>query len=228
MPDSVPAALRERATTRSVLGWLVVVAFLYAVLGSSPLQLATSLVTGAVVGLAGLLTEVYDLRSEVESLGVGLVALLGGSALTLLDGGPASAGVSMLLVGGWLSLDAVQVLRHDGVREPTAERDGHDVYRAYVTRRVHETIRDEPQTPRELRESLEADADVVDEAVDALERRGTVVAAGSELRVADDEEAAENGSLARTRSTVAGWVRRLLRPVTMEFETDPTETGRVS
>ncbi len=228
MADSVPAALRERATTRSVIGWLVVVAFLYAVLGSSPLQLATSLVTGAVVGLAGLLTEVYDLRSEVESLGVGLVALIGGTALTVLDGGPASAGVSMLLVGGWLSLDAVQVLRHEGMREPTAERDGHEVYRAYVTRRVHETLRDEPRTPRELRESLEADADVVDEAVEALERRGTVVSAGSELRVADAEETTESGPLARTRSTVAGWIRRLLRPVTMEFETDASRADRVS
>ena len=219
MADSVPAALRERATTRAVASWLLLVAVLYWLLGVSALQVATSLATGLVVGAADLLVEVYDLREEVEGLAVGLVSMVGGTALTLLEGGSPSAGIPILAVGGWVFIDALQFLRHEGVRDPSRERDGHDVYREYVTRRVHQAVADEPRTTRELREALDADAEAVDRAVETLLDRGAVELAGSELRTTRTERA-DRGRGASARVTVVGWLRRLLRPITVEFDSE--------
>lgn len=218
MADSVPAALRERATTRSVLGWVVVVAALYALLGTSPLQVGISLATGGVVGAARLLAEVYDLRDEVETLAFGVVSLAGGTALVAVAGGSQTAGVTFLLVGAWTAIDAGQVLRHRGLADPTSERSGREVYREYVGRRVHEAIGEESLTPRELRESLDADGDVVDRAVETLAERGVLARVGGELRLAADD--ADTGRLSRIRSTLAGWISRLARPVTIEFESE--------
>jgi len=226
MAETLRGAVRERATARAVVGWIMVVTVLYALLGSSPLQLATSLATGAVVGTAGLLTEVYDLRDEVESLALGVVSLVGGAALVAVEGGHQSAGVSFLLIGAWTALDAGQVLRHRGIADPSKARDGREVYREYVARRVHEAVRNQPRTPRELREALDAEGQDVDRAVEELEARGVLRRVGGELR-ADDDEQADRRPLARTRSAVAAGLRRLARPVAIEFESESSATGGV-
>lgn len=223
MAETLRGALRERATTRALVGWIVVVGVLYAVLGSSPLQLATSLATGAVVGAARLITEVYDLRDEVESLALGVVSLAGGAALVAVEGGHQPAGVAFLLIGAWTVLDAGQVLRHRGVADPAADRDGREVYREYVGRRVHEAVQDQPRTPRELREALDADGEVVDRAVEELEARDVLRRVGGELRSADDRQD-DRGLPARTRSAIAAGLRRLARPVAIEFESQSSTT----
>ncbi|SFR89978.1 hypothetical protein SAMN05216559_0721 [Halomicrobium zhouii] len=227
MAETLRGAVRERATTRALVGWVVVVAALYALLGSSPLQLATSLATGAVVGAARLLAEVYDLRDEVETLALGMISLAGGAALVAVEGDNQSVGVAFLLVGAWTALDAGQVLRHRGLADPSKARDGRDVYRDYLARRVHEAVRDRRRTPRELREALDAEGEEVDRAVEELRERGVLRRVGGELRSVDDDERADRGTLARTRSAVRAGLHRLARPIAIEFESESSATGDV-
>ncbi|WP_415380266.1 MFS transporter [Halosimplex sp. TS25] len=228
MAETLRDALRDRLGLWPALQWAGVLAFLWYVLGPSPAQFITTLVSLAIFGLTELVTDVYDVRQSVRNGGIGIYALVGGTAMALFDdGGGLWLPVVFVLVGAWFVADAVQTIRHEGAteREPT----GREVYHDYVARQVHETVEERPHTRRELYETLEADDDAVDAAVERLESRGVVVREGSSIRAVESEK---RGVVGRVRERVDGFVRRLARPLTLELskpdddESPPTATDR--
>ncbi|WP_436926820.1 MFS transporter [Halosimplex amylolyticum] len=227
MAETLREALRERLGFWAALQWAGVLAFLWYVLGPSPAQFITTLVSLAIFGLTELVTDVYDVRQSVRNGGIGVYALVGGVAMALFDDGTLWLPVAFVLVGLWFVADAVQTVRHEGATE--TERTGREVYHDYVARRVHETVEERPHTRRELSEVLEADDDAVDAAVERLESRGVVVREGSSIRAAESEDP---GVVGRLRERSGGFVRRLARPLTLELskpdddESPPAATER--
>jgi len=215
MAEALRDALRERVTFRAAAQWLVAGAVLYHFLGPSPAQFVTTTVSMAVFGLSELVTDVYDVRQSVRNAGFGLYALVGGAALLLLgDSNVLAVPVALLLVGAWFVVDAVQTVRHEGATED--EPTGRDVYHDYVGRRVHEALDDGPRTRRELSEALDADDEAIDAAVAKLQSRGVVAREGSAIRAVDPDD---DGIAAR----LAGFARRIARPLTLEFGSDDTD-----
>ena len=206
--------LRERIRLRSVLIGGGLLAALHVLFDASVAQLATTAVTGAVIGLSEAVEEAYDLQSGVRSLGLAGVTLIFGIALLLFDDGIWWLPAAFLVVGAWILLDAVQTLRHDGLAADDDARDGEAVYRTYVARRIHETLAERPRTRRELAEALDADDADVDRALDALRERGVLEREGSELRVSSTEK----GPLESTRERIGDGANRLARPLALEFE----------
>ncbi|MFB6150467.1 MAG: MFS transporter [Haloarculaceae archaeon] len=221
MTAALLETLRERLHLRTVLGWLGVLALVHFGFGSSLPQVATTAAVSGVVGLNELLSDAYDLRDSVGHAGVGVAAVVSGVGLLAFDEGAAWLPLGFVLVGGWFVLDAVQTVRHEGATEAQTTRDGREVYRDYVARRVHETVRERSLTPRELGDELDADDEDVEAAVERLRDRGAVERVGSELRPASDER----GRLARVRERAATVARRIARPVTIEFGSDGRDDG---
>ncbi|EMA46659.1 MFS transporter [Halococcus saccharolyticus] len=226
MADSVRAAIQDRIGFRAILTWLGFVAITFWFLDGSIAQMGTSLVMTVVLGLSELLSEVYDLRGEVRSFGFGLVALLSSVALFVLGGtGTWWLPVLFAAIGGWISLDAVQTLRHEGLTvgdDDTDETpDGRDVYHDYVTRQVDETLREERLTRRELSTALDPDDAAIDRALAELDDRDLLVREGSEL---ETQSPPEPGTMARARDLAATAAARLARPLTVEFD-DESTTG---
>ncbi|WP_049900488.1 MFS transporter [Halococcus agarilyticus] len=222
MADSVRVAVRERVSPRAILAWLGLVAFSVWFFDGSVTQTATSLTATGIFGLSELLTEVYDLREIVRTLGFGLMALLSGVALFVLGGtGTWWLPVVFAALGGWLALDAVQTLRHEGlfIDEGDEDPDGRDVYHDYVTRKVDRTLREQPLTRRELSDALDPDDAALDRAVAELDDRDLLVREGSELRVRSPPEPS---TLARARGLATTAAARLARPLTIEFDDEPT------
>ncbi|EMA55460.1 MULTISPECIES: hypothetical protein [Halococcus] len=223
MADSVRVAVRERVSSRAILAWLGVIAISVWVFDGSATQTATGLTVTGIFGLSELLTEVYDLRETVRTLGFGLMALLSGVALFVLGGtGTWWLPVVFAAVGGWLALDSVQTLRHEGlfIDEGDGESpDGRDVYHDYVTRKVDETLREQPLTRRELSDALDPDDATLDHALAELDDRDLLVRQGSELRT---ESPSEPGGVARARHLAATTAARLARPLTVEFDDEST------
>jgi hypothetical protein len=220
MPDSLRDALRERLTAGAALGSVALLAVWIGPLDASLPQLATTVATGLVMTLTDAAGDAYDLRESVEAGGIGLIAVLGGTALLAFGDGSAWLPVALLSVGAWFLLDAVQTVRHEGATveaEAGADaRDGRAVYRNYVARRVHETLDAEARTRRELREALDADAGAVDAAVATLRERGVVTVVGSELRVTRSDPTRRE----RFRRRLGAAATRLARPVALEFDSD--------
>jgi hypothetical protein len=211
MSTRLDEALRDRLELRTVIVWFTLMAALY-YFGTSLPQLATTTVMSAVLGLNKILADTYDLRESVKYVGLGAVAVLSGVVLLFVEGSVLLP-VAFLLIGSWFVLNAVQTVRHEGATEPP--RDGHDVYRDYVARRVHETLKERSQTRRELGESLDADDEAIDIAVERLLDRDVIERTGSEFRV--------SSSLARSRLDhvrirIAGMARRIARPIAIEFD----------
>ncbi len=221
MADSVRAAVSDRLRPRSILGWLVVVTALWWLFDESTVQVGMTLATSAIVGLADVSTEAYDLRSDVETLGLGFVMLLGGVSLFAFG---TSVGVAIVfaLAGGWMALDAGQVLRHEGWKatDDHDDRDGHDVYHEYVVRRVDSELRERALTRRELFDALDADDRAIDRALDVLAERGLLSRNGSELRVSSPPQP---GTFERARSGIAAPFARLAQPLTIEFADGATD-----
>ena len=222
MADSVRAAVRDRVSYRALLTWLGFVAVSFWLFDRSIAGIGTTLVTAVVLGLSELLTEVYDLRGAVRWLGFGLVVLLSATALFALgnSGGIWWLPAVLAGVGGWMALDAVQILRHEGLFiDDDGERpDGRDVYHDYVTRKVDETLRERALTRRELSTALEPNDEALDRALAELDDRDLLVREGSELRVRSPPE---SGALARARGLAATAAARLARPLTVEFADEP-------
>lgn len=215
MADSVRGAVSDRLRPRSILGWLVVVTALWWLFDESTVQVGMTLATSAIVGLADVSTEAYDLRSDVETLGLGFVMLLGGVSLFAF-GTSVDVAIVFALAGGWMALDAGQVLRHEGWKatDDRDNRDGHDVYHEYVLRRVDSELRERALTRRELFDALDADDRAIDRALDVLAERGLLSHNGSELRVSSPPQP---GALERARSGIVAPFARLARPLTIEF-----------
>lgn len=211
MASALRSELEERLSLRSIAGWFLVLAALRFLFDASVLQLAWLTTTGVVGGLTEVVVDAYGVRDDVTNLGVALPLLVGGGALLVLDDGPAWVSVGFLAAGLWIVFDVVQTLRHEGVTVDDAPRDGREVYRDYVARRVHETLRAEPRTRRELVADLAADADDVDAALDRLVDEGAVERRGSELRVVEQSE--ESGP----RQWLGRTLRRVARPISLEF-----------
>jgi len=220
MMTALRDALRDRLSARTVGLTLAVFAGLHYLLGIPVTQLAASAAMGAVLGLADAAEDAYDLRSSLTHASLGAVAVVGGTALIALDGGPAWAAAAFLAVGLWFVLDAVQTARHEGLAADADDTDGREVYRDYVARRVHESIRERPRTRRELRDGLAADTADVDAAVRRLLERGAVVERGSELHDAPDPTRWE-----RAREWLSGVARRIARPMALEFGGARTDDG---
>lgn len=224
MADSLHSALRERVSGRSVLTWIALVTALYWFLGASPAQLGTTLATGGILALTDLLVAVYDLRSDVETLGLGVIVVTGGTAMFAFDGGPRSLSGLFLVAGTWLVLDAIQMLRHHGLYAPEEEDpDGQEVYQDYVTRQVDETLREGGLTRMELDERLDADEAAIDDALATLAERGLLTREGSELRTAPTRSAERGDGVSRVRATLGAVARRLARPVRLEFGRKPSD-----
>jgi hypothetical protein len=213
MPSPLVDTLRERVDARSVVTTVAVFVALAWLLDGSPVQLAGSLLAAALVGGADLVADAYGLRDAVRRLGLGAWTLIGGSILGVVEGGllvPVAFGV----VGAWFVLDGAQSLRHNGLRPETP--DGHEVYRDYLARRVSDLLADGPRTRRELHDAFDADPADVDAAVTHLRERGVVERAGSAYR----KRSRSDSRLDRLRSRVGGALRRLARPVLIEFENE--------
>jgi hypothetical protein len=213
-------AVRERLTLRAVVYFLVAMAILRVVVDASVPQLAVTAVLSLVTGAADVVRDVYDVRQSVTGVWAGVVAVLGSGALLALGEGPLWFSATFLLIGAWFLLDAVQVVRHEGLTED--EPTGREVYRNYVGRRIHETLDEHPRTRRELFDALEADDETVAAALDRLQERGVVIQAGSEFRLVATED---DGALAGIRSALAGLARRIARPVTLELGSEEDEPG---
>lgn len=205
-------ALRERLELRTILTWFALMAGLY-FLGSSPLQLATTVTISAIFGLNNILADIYDLRESIKHSGLGAVAVLGGVTLAV-SGDAVLLSIIFLIIGSWFILDVVQTIRHEGITEPP--RDGHDVYHNYVARRVHEILKEHPQTRRELGESLDADDEAIDMAVERLLDRDVIKQTGSEFRVSPSSD--------RGWEWIAGRVNRVAQPITIEFSGDTPDS----
>jgi len=216
MADGLADALRDRIGPRSLLVGAGVLAALRVAFDASLAQLATTVATGAILGLSEAAEDAYDLRSGVRWLGFGGVAVVSGGALLAFGDGEAWLPAAFLLAGAWIVFDAVQTLRHDGLVERETPRDGTDVYRTYVTRRVHETLDERPRTRRELSEALDADGRDVDRAIEALRERGLLERTGSELRVSSPDRP----RFETARETLRSGAGRVARPVALELETD--------
>lgn len=221
MADSVRAAVRNRVNLRAILTWLGFVAISFLFLDGSIAQTATTLTVTGIFGVSEILTEVYDLRGEIRTLGFGLVALLSAVALFVFgsSGGVWWLPVLLAVVGGWLALDAVQTLRHEGlfIDDDDETPDGRDVYHDYVTRQVDRTLREQRLTRRELLDVLDPDDAAIDRALAELDDRGLLVRQGSELRT---ESPPEPGGVARARRLATTAAARLARPLTVELESD--------
>jgi len=218
MTASLREALRERLGVRSVLQWLGLLAFLWYVLDPSPAQFATTVVSLTLFGLTEVASDVYDLRDSVRHGGLGVYALVAGSALALFDDGTTWLPVVVLLVGLWFLADAVQTVRHDGATED--EPTGREVYRDYVARQVHEALADGPRTRREIHAELAADDETVEAAIDRLESRGVVVREGSAIRTAERDA---DSAVARLRDRAVGLAGQVARPVTLELGDGATD-----
>lgn len=220
MADSVRAALHERISLQTVIGWVVLVATLWWIQGQSLVGLGTSLATATILGLADIGADVYDLPSAVKSLGLGLVTLLSGLVLFMIEGG---LGVSVVLFVSsiWIVLDSVQTLRHEGhTTDESEEPDGHAVYHQYVTRRVHETLREQELTRLELSAALESDDEAIDRALETLTERGVLSRNGSELHVSSPPKP---GPMEYLRNGITDAFARLARPITIEFESETAD-----
>lgn len=227
MADSVREVIRERLSLGAVLFWLVVFGFLFWFFDEPMTQLGTSLAVGAVFGLSDVLIEAYDLRSAVRFLTYGLFALVSAAGWIALSGGGPDMAIVFALAGVWLVLDAVQTIRHEGLKaddENHDSRDGHDVYHEYVVRRVDEQLRERPMTRRELFDVLDADDAAIDRALDTLTERGLLSREGSELRVSSPPQ---KGPIGRTRDGITAALGRLARPLTIEFENDTADEPRI-
>jgi hypothetical protein len=221
MADSVRSAVRDLVNLRAALIWFGFIAFSVWFADGSIAQIGTSLVMGVVLGLSELLSEVYDLRGEVRSCGFGLVVLLSGVALFAFVNGVWWLPVLLAGVGGWIALDTVQTLRHEGlfIDEDDGESpSGRDVYHDYVTRKVDETLREQALTRRELSTELDPDDEALDRAVAELDDRDLLVRNGSELRTRSPPDP---GALARARGVAATAAARLARPLTVELADEP-------
>jgi hypothetical protein len=219
MADSARAAVSNWLRPRSILVWFALTAFLFWFYDQSVVQLGMAIATSTILGLSQVFTEVRDLRSEVRTLGLALVTLLGAVSLFVFGGstGDSGAAVAFVLIGGWLALDAGQTLRHEGWRDTDDHdgRDGHDVYREYVVRQVDSELRERALTRRELGVELGADDRAIDHALDVLAERGLLSRTGSELRVSSPPEP---GTFARVRSGIVAPLARLARPLTIELD----------
>ncbi|QPV64410.1 MFS transporter [Halosimplex litoreum] len=218
MAETLREALREQVTLRAVAQWLVAGAVLYHLLDPAPAQFVTTTVSMAIFGLTELVTDVYDVRRSVRNAGFGVYALIGGAAMALSDPSVVAFPVAFLLVGAWFVLDAVQTVRHEGATED--QPTGREVYHDYVGRRVREVLEDGPRTRRELSEALDADDESIDAAVAKLQSRGVVVREGSAFRAVD----LDDGGMA---AQVAGLVRRIARPLTLELGGDEADADAI-
>ncbi|MFC7139583.1 MFS transporter [Halosimplex aquaticum] len=216
MAETLREALRERLEFWAALQWAGVLALLWYLLDPSPAQFATTLVSMAVFGLTELATDVYDVRQSVRNVGLGLYALVGGTAMALFDDGSLWLPAVFVLVGVWFVADAVQTVRHVGATEQ--EPTGREVYHDYVARQVHEAVAERAHTRRELYEALEADDEAVDAAIERLESRDAVSREGSSIRVTDADDGGRLGRLAA----------RIARPLTLELESGERGDGEWS
>jgi len=221
MPSALREAVRERLTLRSAVYFLVAMGILRVAVDASVPQLAVTAALSLVTGAADVVREVYDVRESVTSAWAGAVAVVGSSALLGLGEGPVWFSATFLLVGAWFLLDAVQVVRHEGLTED--EPTGREVYRDYVGRQIHEALAEHPRTRRELFDTLEADDETVEAALDRLRERGVVVQEGSEFRLDDSDE--DDGTVAGIRAGLVGLARRIARPVTLELRPEDDEPG---
>jgi len=221
MPSTLREAVRERLTLRSVVYFLVAMAILRVAVDASVPQLAVTAALSLVTGAADVVRDVYDVRQSVTSAWAGVVAVVGSSVLLGLGEGPFWFSVTFLLVGAWFLLDAVQVVRHEGLTED--EPTGREVYRNYVGRRIHEALDEQPHTRRELFDALEADDETVEAALDRLQERGVVVREGSEFRLDASDD--DGGVLAGIRGGLVGLARRIARPVTLELKSRDDADG---
>lgn len=212
MPTRFFEALRDRLGVRSVLSATALFAILYFIFDVSIEYFVQTGIAMAIVGLTDVAGDAYDLRESVQHGGIGLSAIAGSAAMLALGSESVGAPAIFLVVGSWFVLDAVQTARHEGATTEPSQRDGHEVYRTYVARRVHETLDERPLTRRELHDELDADDGTVDDAVEELRDRGVVECRGSELRVVPSRDGPTAASRLRTLA------RRIARPLTLELE----------
>jgi len=217
MPSTLREAVRERVTLRSVVSLVAALAILRVAVDASVPQLAVTAALSLVAGTADIAREVYDVRQSVASGWIGAVSIVGSSVLLGLGEGPVWFTATFLVVGAWFLADAVQTARHEGLTEE--EPSGRTVYRDYVGRRIHGTLDEQPHTRRELCDALDADDATIESALERLCERGVVVREGSEFRL----DSAETGRLDRIRGALAGFGRRLARPVTLELGSEGDE-----
>lgn len=221
MAAALQNAAEDREKLQSLLKDIAVVGLIYWQIRTSTLSLNDTVVVLAyvvvfvvILGLAGWLTERYDLRPAVKSLVLGAVATTYGAALFVFGGVPQVGAVGLFVVGVWFLFDAVQIVRYNGLSAAGGNRP---VPRDDVARKVDHALRDRPRTTRELCDELDLDEAAVDDALATLDERRVLTREGSELRTSRTP-VEEPGSVARIQRAVRRGASRLARPVTVELQ----------
>lgn len=214
--------LRERLDRRTVGKALLLTLVLAWITDQNPGNvLVTFLLSVVLVSGPEVVADAYDLRSEIQSVALGLFVVVSGVALAVLGSSQMALTMGALFaVGGlWLLLDGVQTLRHEGVAAPdSSPADGEEVYRQYLAQRVRDRLRERPHTRRELREAFEETPEAVDDALDLLRERGLVAQEGSAFVPVDREDP----------GPIRGAARRLARPITLELGDSGATSDRPS
>ncbi|MFB6179467.1 MAG: hypothetical protein ABEI77_07075 [Halorientalis sp.] len=215
------ATLRERLGFRSVATLGIFLVVMMTVFDEPPVQVATSLLMSGITEGAGLVADSYDLGEGVRRLGFGLSMLFWAAVLIVVPGERTIA-AGVCIVGVWLVADSIQSLRHGGIAaEANEPADGQVVYRQYLERRVLEALGDQSRSRVELLAAFEADAADVERALADLRDQGLIEQSGG---VYHKPTTARNGPIGRAKNglvafavRVAGLVRRVARPITIEF-----------
>jgi hypothetical protein len=213
--------LREEITNRLDSGSLValgvVVWLSIEVFDTGPARFAATLAGSAITGAAGLVADAYDLRDGVRQGGLGLASVFGALVL-VAAGGSGALSVVLGLVGAWFVADGAQALRHAGIDAPDETTpDGETVYRQYLRRRTRELLGERSMTRGQLHQAMDADPDVVDAVLAELRLRDLVTLEAGVFRRTSPERP---GRLTRVRNAIGRGIRRIARPLTVEFRND--------
>lgn len=164
---------------------------------------------------ADVLARAYDFRRAVTGLAHGCLCLVTGGGLVVAYDPPLWAAAVVFGCGGWFLVDSVQVLRHEGLS--LAAWESHDVSPAAARRRVQGTLWERPMDREALAKACDLDPAVLDRAVETLLDDDDLVRDGDRLRATSPPP----DSTAGLYDLVTGLPRRLARPLTIEFGSEP-------
>jgi len=141
-----------------------------------------------VVLIEAILVLAVALEDErIVRAGVGVLALSAAGAVAVTPGDTFLTGLASLgMFSLWRAATSGQSWLDYGVADHGFRADaGTSDPATPAVDSVRTALADRPQTRRELWDTIDADADAIDEALDALQEDGAVTKAGSEFRLVE-------------------------------------------
>lgn len=179
--EAVSATLRERRWLWRAVGLVALTVFLREFTGLTRVGLA--LVLGVFVA-AGAFERAVDaavVSERVAGVARAVVPLVVAGYLVVGGAGDFQSATLVATVGLQHAVETVRT----GLKGDTDDEQAPDTP---TTRRVRAALDRRPRTRRELWDAVDAEADAVDDALDRLHEVGAVERAGSEFRIATDEQ----------------------------------------